>query len=49
MKKKVVLDNTIFQYLRETTFDTDRFKDGHDVIYTEDEMEDYENNFRQVE
>ena len=40
--QKVKLGPDFFQYLRKDTFDTDRFKKGHDEVYSKAEMDKFD-------
>jgi len=45
-KQKVQLDASFLNYIRPKTFDADRFKKGHSRIYTENEMQTFDDNFQ---
>ena len=43
---KVILDSNVFTYLRPSTFDKDLFIRGHPIVYSEDEMVQFDANYQ---
>ena len=42
---KIILNNEFLQYIRSDTFDSDRFKKGEPIVYTDDAMLEYDNKY----